>query len=150
MGRRGRDHMVVGFTTTYAISANHHWCCELESRTWRGVQHYVIKVCQWLATGRWFSPGPPVSSTNKTDRHDIIEILLKVLLNTIKQTNKQNRAVNINKTILNQKTLMLVKPNRRSIVDGVFWECHAPCKWKMTFFRLTQCCFSELKLDVLV
>ena len=23
-GRRGRDHMVVGFTTTYAISAHHH------------------------------------------------------------------------------------------------------------------------------
>ena len=23
-GRRGRDHMLVGFTTTYAISANHH------------------------------------------------------------------------------------------------------------------------------
>jgi hypothetical protein len=23
------------------------------------------KVCQWLATGRLFSPGPPVSSTNK-------------------------------------------------------------------------------------
>jgi hypothetical protein len=43
------------------------------------------KVCQWLATGRWFSPGPPVSSTNKTDHHDIIEILLKVALNTIKQ-----------------------------------------------------------------
>jgi hypothetical protein len=38
-------------------------------------------------TGRWFSPGPPVSSTNKTDRHDIItEILLKVALSTIKQT----------------------------------------------------------------
>jgi hypothetical protein len=45
------------------------------------------KVCQWLATGRWFSPGPPVSSTNKTDRHDITEIVLKVALNTIK--NKQ-------------------------------------------------------------
>jgi hypothetical protein len=41
------------------------------------------KICQWLATGRWFSP---VSSTNKTDRHDITEILLKVALNTIKQT----------------------------------------------------------------
>jgi hypothetical protein len=41
------------------------------------------KVCQWLATGRWFSPGPPVSSTNKTDRHDITEILLKVAVNTI-------------------------------------------------------------------
>jgi len=23
-GRRGRDHIVVGFTTTYAISAYHH------------------------------------------------------------------------------------------------------------------------------
>jgi hypothetical protein len=34
-----------------------------------------------------FSPGPPVSSTNKTDRHDITELLLKVALNTIKQTN---------------------------------------------------------------
>ena len=46
------------------------------------------KVCQWFATGRWFSPGPPVSSTNKTDRHDITEILLKVALNTINQSNK--------------------------------------------------------------
>jgi hypothetical protein len=36
-------------------------------------------------TGQWFYPGPPVSSTNKTD---ITEILLKVVLNTIKQTNK--------------------------------------------------------------
>ena len=43
------------------------------------------KVCQWLATGQWFSPGTPVSS-NKTDCHDITEILLKVVLNTIKQT----------------------------------------------------------------
>ena len=46
------------------------------------------KVYQWLATGQWFSLGPPVSSTNKSDRHDITEILLKVTLNTIKQTNK--------------------------------------------------------------
>ena len=30
-----------------------------------------------------FSPDSPVSSTNKTDRHDIAEILLKVALNTI-------------------------------------------------------------------
>jgi hypothetical protein len=29
-------------------------------------------------TGRWFSPGIPVSSTNKTDCHDITEKLLKV------------------------------------------------------------------------
>jgi hypothetical protein len=43
------------------------------------------KVCQWLATGRWFSLGTPVSSINKTGRHDITEILLKVVLNTINQ-----------------------------------------------------------------
>jgi hypothetical protein len=49
------------------------------------------KVCHWLATGRWFSPGPPVSSTNKFDRHDITEILLKMVLNTIKQTNRQTK-----------------------------------------------------------
>jgi len=41
------------------------------------------KVCQWLATGRWFSPGTPVSSTNKTDLHDITDIFLQVALNTI-------------------------------------------------------------------
>ena len=28
------------------------------------------KVCQWHVTGRWFSPGTPVSSTNKTDCHE--------------------------------------------------------------------------------
>ena len=44
------------------------------------------KVCHWLATGRWFSPGPLLSSTNKTYRHAIAEILLKVALNTNKQT----------------------------------------------------------------
>ena len=40
----------------------------------------------------YFSLDPPVSSTNKTDRHDITEILLKVALSTIKQTNKHNHA----------------------------------------------------------
>jgi hypothetical protein len=49
------------------------------------------KACQWLATGRWFSP---VSSTTKTDRHDITEILLKVTLNTI--TLFQNTGHDIN------------------------------------------------------
>ena len=44
------------------------------------------KVCQWLAAGQRFSPGTPVSSTNKTDSHNITEILLKVALNTINQT----------------------------------------------------------------
>jgi hypothetical protein len=45
------------------------------------------KVCQWLVTDLWLSPGPPVSSINKTDCHDITEILLKVALIPNKQTN---------------------------------------------------------------
>jgi hypothetical protein len=45
--------------------------------------------------GLWFSPGTPVTPTNKTDRHDITEILLKVALNTIKQTNKHNDMLQI-------------------------------------------------------
>jgi len=54
----------------------------------RGVLDTTLcdKVCPWLATGRWFSPGTPVSSTNKTDRHDITEILLKAALNSITLT----------------------------------------------------------------
>jgi hypothetical protein len=47
------------------------------------------KVCLWLATGRWFFPGTPVSSTNK---NDITEMLFKVTLHTIKQTNKINNS----------------------------------------------------------
>jgi hypothetical protein len=46
------------------------------------------KVCQWLATGQWFSPGTPVSSTNKADHHDITGILLKLVLNNINLTNR--------------------------------------------------------------
>jgi hypothetical protein len=34
--------MVIGFTTTYAISAYHYWC-EFESLSGRDAQHYVIK-----------------------------------------------------------------------------------------------------------
>jgi hypothetical protein len=38
-----------------------------------------ISICQW------FSPGTPASSTTKTSRLDIAEILLKVAVNTINQ-----------------------------------------------------------------
>jgi hypothetical protein len=43
------------------------------------------KVCQSLATGLWLSLGTLVSSTNKSDCHDITEILFKVAFNTINQ-----------------------------------------------------------------
>jgi len=79
--RRGIDCMVVEFTSTYAISAHHHQRCDLESHSWWGVLDTTLsdKICQWLATGLWFSLGTLVFSTNKTDRHDITEILFSVL-----------------------------------------------------------------------
>jgi hypothetical protein len=43
---------------------------------------HVIKFVSHAA-GRWFSTGTPVSTINKTDRHDITETLLKVALKTI-------------------------------------------------------------------
>ena len=80
--------MVVGFTTTYAISAYHHWCCEFESWLGQGVQHYVIKFVSdvWQVSGfLWVLRFlPPI----KIGGNDKAEILLKGALNTIK-TNKQ-------------------------------------------------------------
>jgi len=44
------------------------------------IQHYVMNGFQWLAAGWWVFP---VSTTNKIDRHNITEILLKVALSII-------------------------------------------------------------------
>ena len=41
------------------------------------------KVCPWLVECRWFSQDILVFSSNKTHRHDITEILLKVAINVI-------------------------------------------------------------------
>jgi hypothetical protein len=50
------------------------------------------KVYRLLSHGRWFSPGTPACSTNKTDRHDIAEILLKMALSIINQI-KSNQII---------------------------------------------------------
>ena len=47
------------------------WCTRLAAAS--------DKVYQLFAHGRWFSPGTPASSTTKTGRHDIVEILLKAV-----------------------------------------------------------------------
>jgi hypothetical protein len=43
------------------------------------IQHYVIKLSVFCDR----SVVSPVSSSNKTDRHDITELLLNAILNTI-------------------------------------------------------------------
>jgi hypothetical protein len=48
------------------------------------IYYYVLRQSPYR-TGRWFFPGPSVSSTNKTDSHDVAEILMKVALDTINQ-----------------------------------------------------------------
>jgi len=50
-GSRGHDRMVVGFTTTCAISDYHHWCCEFEWCSWRGVLNTTLHdiVCHQLS-----------------------------------------------------------------------------------------------------
>ena len=47
--------------------------------SWDKTKTHQKNACQWLATGRWFSP---VSSTYKISHHDITEILLKVAFST--------------------------------------------------------------------
>ena len=88
-GRRGRDRSIVlGFhlLCNQCLSSLMLWVrISIKARC----TTLCDKVCQWLATGRWFYPGHPISSTNKTDRHDETETLLKVALNYTKQTNQQ-------------------------------------------------------------
>ena len=63
------------------------------------------KAYQLLAQGRWFSPGTPASSTTKTGRHDIAEILLKVALNT---------------------KIQIQIPNQTSLIPPMFIEMSVP------------------------
>jgi hypothetical protein len=56
-------------------------------------------VYQLLAHGRWFSLGTPASSTTKTGRHDIAEILLKMALNTKNQISQAMKKIKLDKVV---------------------------------------------------
>jgi hypothetical protein len=88
----------------------------------RGVCNMSDNVCQWLAAGWWFSPGTSVSSTNKTDRHNITEILLKVALN-ITTLNLNVQFTSCNLSIFSAMAVYdmhkyLTKINTSSITDS--------------------------------
>ena len=57
------------------------------------IEHYVIKFVSDLRQVSGFIQGLRFTSTNKTDRHDKTEILLKMALITINQTKNVNRKV---------------------------------------------------------
>jgi hypothetical protein len=47
------------------------------------IQHFLKCVSEICGRSVYFSPGTPITSTNKTTCHDIAELLLKVTLNFI-------------------------------------------------------------------
>ena len=65
-----------------------HWGLKLNRHHKHQIQ---VNKYDMLTQGRWFSPGTPASSTFKTGRHDIAEILLKVALKHQKSILKPNR-----------------------------------------------------------
>ena len=96
--------MVVGLITTYALSAYHHQHCELEPRSGEiySIQHYVIKFVsdlRQLGGFLWVL----FFSTDKTEHHDITEILLRVALSTLSQTkpNHTDQTKIVNKSVIN-------------------------------------------------
>jgi len=93
-GRRGRDRIVGGFTTT---------CAKVPITTKVVSSNPAMARCTRYNITDKVCLGTPVSSTNKTDRHDITEILLKVALNTI----NQNLDLNIAEILLNNHSINL-------------------------------------------
>jgi hypothetical protein len=77
---------VVGLpNNSYKLITNTAWVLARLCKLQKGCTQLAAasdKVYQLLAHGRWFSLDTPASSTTKTGRHDIPEILLKVVLNT--------------------------------------------------------------------
>jgi hypothetical protein len=69
-------HINLSLTNTAWVRAK---LCKLQKGCTR-LAAASDKIYQLLAHGRWFSPGTPASSTIKTGRHDIAELLLKVAL----------------------------------------------------------------------
>jgi hypothetical protein len=85
-GLGGSVSMVVELpNNSYKPITNTAWVRARLCKLQKGCTRLTVasyKVYQLLAHGRWFSLGTPASSTTKTGRHDIAEILLKVALNT--------------------------------------------------------------------
>jgi hypothetical protein len=82
-GPGGSVSWVVGSNSSYKPITNTAWVRARLCRLQKGCTRLAAtsdKVYQLLAHGRWFSPGTPASSTTKTGRHDIAEILLNVVL----------------------------------------------------------------------
>ena len=63
--------MVVGFTTTYGISAYHLYSCKFESRSWRGVLEYDLISCIFFYSNELSASA---TSTLETELESIKEL----------------------------------------------------------------------------
>ena len=127
--------VLLGFTTTYAITAYHHWCCEFESWSGRGVQQYVIKfvsdlrqVCGFL----WVLRFPPLIKLTAT-------IYLKYCQTPLnKQTNKQNIVIILHMCVTMRQTTLTHSYH-------LIHVCHNDTKYFDTSYHLIHVCHNDAK-----
>ena len=91
-------------------------------------------VIDFQQVGGWFSPDTAVSSVNKTDRHDVTEILLKVAFNTITQT-KQNHL----------KKYVVFAGDENTYVNDLLEDIIVICKYGMKYNSEFRRTFKKLK-----
>ena len=65
------------------ISAHHHYTSNTDKYQYLSPTRMSSYITMKVPLNIIYFLGTPVSSTNKTDRHDVTEILMKVALNTI-------------------------------------------------------------------
>jgi hypothetical protein len=91
-GQGGSINSVVGLPNNpYKAITNAAWVRGRIYNLQKGCTRHAAasdQVYRFLAHGRCFSPGTPASSTTKTGRHDLAEILLKVALRRNKSINQ--------------------------------------------------------------
>ena len=118
-GRRGHVRMVVGFTTTYAFSAYHHWWCEFKSRSGRGAQHYETKFVSDL---RQFGGLAEIKLSKNynlckyVDSYQYVDVFLKRLIfNCLNNIN-----INVKIMVISRRVYRVLKGGKISIYMPVF------------------------------
>ena len=135
-GRHGHDHVVVGFTTTYAIGAYHHWSCRFYSHSRRGGQYYVIKFGSYLLQvgGFLWVLKFPLKQLTATINQAIKREIIHVHYGTISHLNTCNRLIldkqyGLKWWCLTQLSALCIYIMAVSFIGGgtgVPWENHRP------------------------
>jgi hypothetical protein len=111
-------HYLMTAVNTYFCSSS----CEFESPSWQLVLDTTLcdKVCQWLTTGRWFSPGNLISSTNIENwHHYVTEILLNVVINTVIPNLEQDSSlISVRPVVSHWQTLSHIVVSSTSCHEG--------------------------------